>query len=770
MTLILDLEPGPATTLEGASSVVTLDVVTDEAHYAGTVVTLDITDGPPVALTLDAEAETVTLDTSEATALTLDVATRASTIVETVPSVITLDLGSGGPPGPPGPEGPEGPPGDVGPPGAQGPAGVQGPPGPEGDPGAQGATGPAGPQGDPGPVGPEGPIGPTGPTGAQGDPGVPGADGAPGPQGPEGPTGPTGPTGAQGDPGPAGVDGAPGPAGPAGADGAQGPQGEVGPEGPQGPAGTSTSSYAYNYSTVATPPPNSGQVRTDGATAATTTRVWVHRIDANNTDERLFLLMGKAGDELTVQDRQDSTRFAIFTLLSDPVDNTSYVTFSVALSGGAALPLVDSGVLLGIVREGVAGPAGPQGPEGPPGPQGATGPQGPQGEQGLTGSPGATGPQGPQGDPGVQGPKGDTGDTGAPGATGATGPAGPQGNTGPQGPAGAPGPTGPTGATGPQGDVGPQGPKGDTGAQGPTGATGATGAAGATGPAGPGVAAGGSAGQTLTKKSATDYDTQWTTPAPSGVSSVDGRTGVVTLGDLYANSFVMPGNPTGQQTGDLWWDTDETASGITTPLGVTDGGTGATSPATARASLAVPSIGNSTTTAGAPTTGTWARGDQYLDSANVVWTCVTSGTPGVWKAPPGTELAYNQITTSAFTTATTAATATVGIEGTTRSYDATPIIVEFFTPLLYQPNLAGGWMIVNLWDGSTDLGELAQTGGASGSAVASPALGRRKMTPSVGSHNFRAMAWVYNSGQGQIGAGTPTAGAYGPAYIRVTVA
>lgn len=50
-------------------------------------------------------------------------------------------------------------------------------------------------------------------------------------------------------------------------------------------------------------------------------------------------------------------------------------------------------------------------------------------------------------------------------------------------------------------------PKGDTGATGPTGPT------GATGPAGPGVAAGGTAGQVLSKVDGSDYNTQWVTPS-----------------------------------------------------------------------------------------------------------------------------------------------------------------------------------------------------------------------------------------------------------------
>ena len=77
-------------------------------------------------------------------------------------------------------------------------------------------------------------------------------------------------------------------------------------------------------------------------------------------------------------------------------------------------------------------------------------------------------------------------------------------------------------------------PRGETGPTGSTGAQGAIGPTGAQGPAGPGVPSGGSDGYVLAKASNGDYDTEW---IPAGaappVSSVDGRTGVVTLGDLY---------------------------------------------------------------------------------------------------------------------------------------------------------------------------------------------------------------------------------------------
>ena len=79
------------------------------------------------------------------------------------------------------------------------------------------------------------------------------------------------------------------------------------------------------------------------------------------------------------------------------------------------------------------------------------------------------------------------------------------------------------------GATGAQGPTGSTGAQGPQGNPGATGSTGATGP---GVAAGGTTGQVLTKVNATDYNTNWQTPATGGVSDApDAQNYVRTLGN-----------------------------------------------------------------------------------------------------------------------------------------------------------------------------------------------------------------------------------------------
>jgi hypothetical protein len=179
--------------------------------------------------------------------------------------------------------------------------------------------------------------------------------------------------------------------------------------------------------------------------------------------------------------------------------------------------------------QGDPGPTGPEGPEGPAGATGPEGPQGPQGIQGVQGDPGPTGPEGPAGAEGPTGPQGIQGDPGPPGPEGPQGPEGPagaDGATGPQGPQGIQGDPGPTGPEGPEGPQGIQGVKGDTGATGPTGPAGST---GPQGPAGPGVPTGGTAGQALTKVSAADYDTTWTTVTGGGGGVTDGDKGDITV-------------------------------------------------------------------------------------------------------------------------------------------------------------------------------------------------------------------------------------------------
>ena len=281
-------------------------------------------------------------------------------------------------------------------------------------------------------------TGPQGPAGLQGDPGPVGPQGGAGPQGVRGDPGATGPAGTDGAPGAQGPQGSPGIQGP---EGPQGPAGATGPQGEQGPSGFSNTALDYMYSTTLTPPPGSGQLRMDTPDQTAATFLWADYLTAPGNDVKIVLLSINDGDEIIVQDKDDSSRYQKYV-----VSGTPSFEGQVVADGGsyAIVPVVwqEGGTTLGaqrvyfIIRS--VGMAGPQGPQGVQGEQGLTGPAGPEGPQGPAG------PAGPQGDPGQQGAKGDTGSTGAQGPKGdqgiqgTTGAQGPDGPMGPQGPAGAP--------------------------------------------------------------------------------------------------------------------------------------------------------------------------------------------------------------------------------------------------------------------------------------------------------------------------------------------
>ncbi len=135
---------------------------------------------------------------------------------------------------------------------------------------------------------------------------------------------------------------------------------------------------------------------------------------------------------------------------------------------------------------------------------------------------------------------------------------------------------------------------------------------------------------------------------------------------------------------------------------------------------------------------------------------------------PGFELDYVQITSGVNITATTDATANSVIDGNAVSFDgSTRIKIEFWT--LSATAAASGELVVVLYDGSTDLGRLAELQSAGSSAHDTALYGVRFLTPSNASHTFHIKAWT-TTGTSIINAGAGGAGVNFPAWYRITVA
>lgn len=130
---------------------------------------------------------------------------------------------------------------------------------------------------------------------------------------------------------------------------------------------------------------------------------------------------------------------------------------------------------------------------------------------------------------------------------------------------------------------------------------------------------------------------------------------------------------------------------------------------------------------------------------------------------PGQELAYNQITTSVTVTQTAEAAPQLVIEGTSRTYDGSPVIIDCYLPSVYLSNATQ--FVFNMWDAGTDLGRVAGYIAALGNM--SHLNTRRRLTPTAGTHNFRLVAWIPVGTSVALSVGSG-AGAYHPGFIRVT--
>lgn len=144
-------------------------------------------------------------------------------------------------------------------------------------------------------------------------------------------------------------------------------------------------------------------------------------------------------------------------------------------------------------------------------------------------------------------------------------------------------------------------------------------------------------------------------------------------------------------------------------------------------------------------------------------------TPG-YVNPPGFEINYTQIVSTANITDTAEATATALISPGAVVFDGAAVIAEFFTPQLTTNTSANGFVAVTLFEGAAEIARLGIL--ANETAATSQTSGvtfRLRFTPSAGSHTYKVCAWASAAtGTPAITAGNGGTNGWAPAFIRFT--
>lgn len=150
---------------------------------------------------------------------------------------------------------------------------------------------------------------------------------------------------------------------------------------------------------------------------------------------------------------------------------------------------------------------------------------------------------------------------------------------------------------------------------------------------------------------------------------------------------------------------------------------------------------------------------------------IIGGGGGTGGSGAGTELDYVEQTAATNITVTTDATATAWVTGNSITLDgSTSILVTLFAPAIDTPNIASGQLTVVLYDGATDLGQMAifRTTAAADTLRGPLYVVRKIVNPSAGAHQYIGKAFISAAGTGVVRGGAGGAAVLLPAFIRVT--
>jgi len=139
-----------------------------------------------------------------------------------------------------------------------------------------------------------------------------------------------------------------------------------------------------------------------------------------------------------------------------------------------------------------------------------------------------------------------------------------------------------------------------------------------------------------------------------------------------------------------------------------------------------------------------------------------------WASPSG-EIVYTQITAPVQILNSAASSSHQVVPPTAIAYDGTPIMIEFYSPSVLTPNITGGHIMFNVFDGVTDLGYLGDILCTQPVVQAAVSL-RRRFVPTAGVHSYQITAWTPTpvANGGYVYAGTGGVALWPPAFMRIT--
>lgn len=170
--------------------------------------------------------------------------------------------------------------------------------------------------------------------------------------------------------------------------------------------------------------------------------------------------------------------------------------------------------------------------------------------------------------------------------------------------------------------------------------------------------------------------------------------------------------------------------------------------------------------ASGPTSAIFGRGSVVLQyqSSTAIWYAPGMGDflPNNW------DFGYDQIVASVNVTATTDATSNTIISCAAHVFDGGDVYVDFTCAQVVQA-AGDGFVVVNLWEGATEIGDIVVMGQPTSMFAAQ--VGKFRFTPSAGSHTYLIKAYKSsNSGTSTITAGAGGVATIVPAFVRFTKA